>query len=260
MENIKLKTLWYYKKNKKYFNKKHNKIWKRIAGPEYIGFCSFLFQKFYSEVINTSSINVEDFFLFYINYTNPIKKDILKRDDSKYYGRSITELQKLAELYYNLCNDNTITIEQCFDDIINHVIIETYFGQIREFELIKYFTNKGFSIIHTNGYWDRDLGVDFILKKDNKIVDYIQCKPKTAFSPNANQSCVQDRILFFKKESLKKEVCLKNNIPYFKTKFILYNSNTNKFCKNYNRDDIFFLLHELIDKNGKTIIDYKKLE
>mgnify|MGYP007038272314 CR=1 FL=1 len=63
MFSDKLKDIEYYYNNKKKFNKLYNKVWKRIAGPKYIGLCSYLFQKFFEEwkKTNTDNPTIYDF-------------------------------------------------------------------------------------------------------------------------------------------------------------------------------------------------------
>lgn len=255
MINSHLKPLSHYSKNKVKFNKSYNYKWKKIAGPKYIGLCSFLFQDFYKKWKETKDTmpSVHDFANYYLNNTNPVHSNKLERDDSIFYGRSVEELYNLSIYYQKLCNNFDIPIEDYFDDIINHAIIETYNGQIREVKLIEEYEKRGFTAEHTSGYWDRYLGVDFIIKKNGIIRDYIQCKPLSTFSPNANKSCIDDRVGFFHKEDMKKKECEKKGLPYYPTKFILYNQYKNDWVSINGKRG--FLLEELIDRQGNTLIN-----
>lgn len=253
-----LKDISYYERNKRKFNKLYNNQWKKIAGPNYIGLCSFLFQKFYDtwKKKNHGIIpTINDFANFYFSYTNPIKNDKIMREDSRYYGRSIDELYNLAVEYQKMCNDFTIPIECYLDDIVNHAIIETYNGQMMEIALINEYEKKGFKACHTYGKWDKDLGVDFIIKdKNGKICDYIQCKPITTFIKTSNKSLIDDRIRFFHKETDKKKECEQLGWPYYPTKFIMYNTRyPNKWASIKGKRG--FLLEELIDANGNNKFD-----
>ena len=73
-----LKDLSYYEQNKRKFNKLYNRYWKKIAGPNYIGLCSYLFQKFYDEwkrMHKDINPSVHDFAEYYISHINPVKSD-----------------------------------------------------------------------------------------------------------------------------------------------------------------------------------------
>ena len=109
-----LKDLSYYEQNKRKFNKSYNRHWKKIAGPNYIGLCSYLFQKFYDEwkrMHKDINPSVHDFAEYYISHINPVKSDSIIRMDSRYYGRSVEELYNLASEYQKMCDDYTIPLE-----------------------------------------------------------------------------------------------------------------------------------------------------
>lgn len=256
MFSDKLKDIEYYYNNKKKFNKLYNKVWKRIAGPKYIGLCSYLFQKFFEEwkKTNTDNPTIYDFAEYYFSHTNPVKSIDIERTDSLYYGRSPEELWRLAEHYQKQCNDFTIPLENYYDDIVNHAIIETFDGQIREINLIREYERKGFTVEHTYGKWDKDLGVDFIIRKNGIIRDYIQCKPITTFLFTKNNSLIEDRKNFFLKETHKRSECKKLGWPYYPTKFIIYNNDyPDKWCSINGKRGFF--LEELIDKYGNNLMN-----
>jgi hypothetical protein len=259
-----LKDISYYNANKKKFNRNYNTIWKGIAGPKYIGLCSYLFQQFYKKWELKHNVleempTMEEFAHFYFTYTNPIKSKRIKRDDSMYYGRSVDELTRLAQVYMERINNEKIGLEQCFDDIVCHAIVETFTGQIREVLIIREYEENGYKAEHTYGKWDKDLGVDFIIRKDDEIKGYIQIKPHTTFASTKNRSLIEDRIEFFHKEEMKKEECLKNDMPYYPTKIIIYNNEVpGKWCsKNGKRG---FYLEELIDRSGRALIDINNFD
>lgn len=260
MINDELKTLKHYNTNKRKFNKNYNYIWKKIAGPFYVGSCSYLFQEFYKEWLGSHDEipSPEDFAKYYFSHTNPEADVGIYKKNCEKYGRSVDDLRILAEEYQKRCNNYNIPLEDYFDDIVNHVIVETTIGQIREIRLIREYESKGFTVEHTNGYWDKDLGVDFIIRKDGVIRDYIQCKPLTTFMGNNNVSLVEDRKNFFHKEIAKKQECEKCNMPYYPTKFILYGfDEPDKWC--YIGEKRGFLLEELTDTNGLSIIEGDKI-
>lgn len=255
--STKLKDIAYYNNNKRKFNKLYNSIWKKIAGPRYIGLCSYLFQAFLKEwqESNNNNPTVQDFADYYFNHTNPVESVEIARDDSLYYGRTINELKRLAIYYQSKCNDLSIPLEHYFDDIVNHAVVETFNGQMREVLLIQEYEKKGYKALHAYGKWDKDLGVDFIIKdKKGRICDYIQCKPVSTFANTNNQSLIEDRTNFFHKEIEKKKECERLGYPYYPTKFIMYNVEYPQKWATY-KGKRGFLLEELIDSKGKNIID-----
>ena len=249
-----LKPLDYYEKNKVKFNRKYNSKWKLIAGPDYIGNCSYLFREFikeWKENHPTENPDYTDFGHFYMSKTEPSRKDSsLCRKGGTNYGRSVDELLHLAEYYKVLCNDDTLTIEEYFDDIVCHAVIETFNGQMREILLRDSYENRGYTVERTYGKWDKRFGVDCIIKnKQGNIVDYIQCKPITTFIGSHNRSLIEDRKRFFDQERDKKIECENLGYPYKLTKFILYDGKyPGQWCKIGNKKS--FLLEELIQKDG----------
>ena len=243
-----LKPIDYYSDNKRKFNRVHNREWKRIAGPEYVGLCSYLFQAFYKEWSTTHKEypTHSDFFFYYLSHASE------DNHPSKYNGRTIGQLTELSKKYLEMCNDKSLTLEECFDDIINHVIIETFNGQMREILLCDEYERNGYSVQRTNGHWDKDLGVDLIIRnKSGKIVDYVQCKPLSTFLGDKNTSLVEDRRMFYRKEEDKKNECKRDNLPYYRTKFILYDEkHPGKWCKRGEKRS--FYLEELCDREGLT--------
>lgn len=250
-----LKDIKYYQQNKKKFNRQYNSIWKKIAGPLYIGLCSYIFQTFYKEWKKSHSEypTPKDFAIYYFSHVNPDdRENRLRKEGSRYYGRNVDQLTELAKFYMESCQNYDITLEEYFDDIVNHAIIETYYGQMREIKLTDTYNKHGFDVEHTNGYWDKDLGVDMIIRKNGKILDYIQCKPITTFLGNTNASLVEDRKNFYHKEEDKKKECNKLGYPYYPTKFILYNEEyPDKWCILNNKKS--FHLEDLCDINGLAL-------
>lgn len=256
----KFKDKTYYSENKKFFNEKYNVQWKSIAGTPYIGSCSLLFHDFYDKWTksHTDEPAYEDFFYYYLASAD-IKDTDNNGRGSINHGRSLAQLIKLAELYRKKCNDNSISLEYYLDNIIIHAVFETFDGQIRECLLKRVFNNKGYETKDTTKYWDADLGVDFVVLKDGVIKGYIQCKPLSTFIGNNNQSLVEDRINFFHKEELKKRECDKHNLPYYKTKFLLYEKNDDySVWIGLSDEKKSFYLEELCDANGMTLITRDK--
>lgn len=261
MINEELKSLEHYNINKRKFNKKYNLIWKGMAGWDYLGKCSYLFQEFYKEwkTEHNEDPTPSDFAKYYFSHTNPNDNEGIMKENSQDYGRSVEDLKALAEHYQKECNNYDIPLEDYFDDVVNHAIVETTLGQLREIKLFEEYENKGFTVEHTSDHWDKNLGVDLIIKKDGIIKDYIQCKPISTFRGNSNGSLVDDRKMFFKKELDKKKECEQLNMPYYPTKFILYDSRKpGKWC--YIGEKRGFLLEELCDKNGHTIMEVDKVQ
>ena len=251
-----LKSPEYYLKNKKKFNREYNWKWKKIAGPDYTGSCSYLFQDFYKgwkEQHPNEYPTHTDFARYYFSHVNMHTQYTgLCKPDCHHYGRSVKQIFLLADRYKELCNDESIMVEQYFDDIVNHVIIETYNGQMREIRLVDEYIRHGFNVEQTSDHWDKNLGVDLIIRKGDVIVDYIQCKPLTTFLGNRNESLIRDRVVFYEKEREKKKECEELDYPYYPTKFILYNEEyPDKWCTLNGKKS--FLLEELCTNEGVAI-------
>lgn len=197
MSTLRLKDKEYYNSNKKTFNTKYNKIWKQIAGRPFLGSCSYLFRKY-------KPTSYQDFFDKYVNDSDTYGYDSITCRGSEHHGRSIEQLNRLAELYHKRCNDKDITVDMCFDDIVNHAIIETYDGHQAELIVMK-------AIDSTGKYYtepceddiDARYGVDIIVKnKENgKISNLLQIKPITTFLGTYNSSLIEDRKNFFNKQN-----------------------------------------------------------
>lgn len=212
MIDYSIKSKSYYNELKKIFNKDYNTIYKHNYAPKpNIGDCSFLYKKY-----NPSSY--EEFFNKYIkDYNDEFSFDTHKGD--KYSGRSIEQLECLAESYFNEIKEynkkrkkkNNVTVQMCFDDLFNHIIIETFDGKIVEKFLAKMIqeSSNDFVVEECDGYKDSEYGADIIVRKksDRSYIRYLQVKPHTFFAATRNKSLIEDR-----KNAIKKEYKLKNSI------------------------------------------------
>lgn len=263
MISAKLKDPQYYMSNKRKFNRKYNHIWKKIAGPEYLGLCSYMFQNFYDEWKKhhpNEKPSCQDFANYYFSHTNyEIGKDV-RQPNSIYYGRTVAQVYALAEHFKNMCKDDVIGIDEFYDDVVNHAIVETFNGQMREIMLKERYENFGYTVEHLNGVWDKDFGVDSLIKnKIGEIVEYIQCKPLSTFMGTKNTSLIEDRKYFYNKEKSKKKECERLGYPYFPTRFILYDDRyPGQWCCIGNKKS--FLLEELCDKQGMPLHESKDFE
>ncbi|KAA6361669.1 MAG: hypothetical protein EZS28_042804, partial [Streblomastix strix] len=88
-----------------------------------------------------------------------------------------------------------IIVENYLDDLINHIIIETYDGHARENYIKKCFEDTGYCVESINGDEDSIFGIDMKVYKNKKLTYLIQIKPYTAFykSPKINDALIIDR-------------------------------------------------------------------
>lgn len=249
-----LKSVEYYQNLKKRLAK-YNQIYKdNIAPKPYVGDNSKLYAKL-------KPISYQDFFDKYTTYLptpNYIPKN-LKGD--KEYGRSIEHLQMLAGRYKELVNDDTFTLEEFFDDIICHVIIETFDGHKPEKELVKILSEKGYDVEETSGVMDSEYGVDLIVKKDGVVKEYIQVKPISTFLGNKNISLKNDRANFFNKQYLLDEFVKQHpHLPKRDIIFMIYDynhlHNTGEVRWCYKDGKVKFKLNELCLTNGETKVKF----
>lgn len=252
-----LKPKEYYEANKQKFNKNCNLQYKKINGRPYIGDNSWLFKELKPE-------NYQDFFNKYLEYNTIGVKSLNPNEDYKdkwclkkceKCGRTLEDLIAIARYYKKLCPNVDYPLEDFFDDLVNHIIIETYDGHQAERCLKNFLISKDFNVEETDGDFDANFGVDLIVKKNNQK-KYIQVKPISTFIGNNNDGLIKDRINFFKKQQ-KLDAFLNehNEIIY-----MLYNKNlmdkTNKIEFYFKGSHSTFKLNELIDKYGYTLTTY----
>lgn len=184
----KLKDKSYYESLKTRFNNKHASVWQTINHRNYVGNCSYLFKKYRPK-------DYEDFFQKYINDYSYVDYDTDTCKGSHYVGRSYEQLTNLAHIYHKTINDNSFTLEDCLDDIINHVIIETFDGHIVENRLCQMLINSGYMVENQDDNYDTKYGIDIVAVHLNNKNDihYIQVKPISFFIGSKNQSLIYDR-------------------------------------------------------------------
>lgn len=248
---IKLKERSYYENLKSRIGKKHCVTWRNIAGRCYVGNCSYLYALL-------KPIDYQDFFNKYVDYINPLEKGENKLKKNELYGRSIEDLERLASHYKKLTGDDSFTLEEYFDDIVCHVIIETFDGHKAEKELINILTQYGFEVEETEGLMDAEFGVDLIVRKNGEIKEYIQVKPISTFV-RTNPALLCDRSGFFLKQ-LKLDEFTENN-PEFKKRDIIYMLydyqhliKTGEVLWFYKGDQVKFKLRELCQVNGQSLV------
>lgn len=256
-----LKDKNYYETLKNKIGSKYGIIWKEIAGRYFVGNCSFLYKKL-------KPIDYQDFFTKYINYVQPNETKSLKK--SQYYGRSINDLLKLSIEYKKRANDYEFTVEDFFDDIVNHVIIETFDGHAIEDYILRILEGKGYTVNNEDGNMDARLGVDLTVRWKNKLLSYLQIKPITTFIGNNNLSLKRDRANFFEKQKELDAFVIeqqnKGNTLYCikPIEYMLYDKSLydkeSKILFYYKNDKVRFILDELCDKDGNSLINLHDFE
>lgn len=147
-----------------------------FAPSEYIGNCTALRRKLLPS-------SYEDFFKKQIAYAEnnkelPIAKRGLTRDELIENAKRYKNLIESADHYIN--ND----LDVYLNDLLCHIIVETYDGGLRENEFINYLT-KYLGVTCDNFEWDIDTkyGVDIKVEADNGTNYAIQVKPISFFCP-----------------------------------------------------------------------------
>lgn len=220
-----LKTAAYYEENKKKFNKKHNEAWKRFSWRPCIGDCSYIYHcssdktydGFWDCYSNTASNNLYVFpnGLYGKSIQIPvmgvdvcdsfksigdISKIVFQSDATN--GRSVEQILCISFLYRHLAGDYDIPLIDYFDDVVNHVVIETVDGHYAESVVEKVFRNHGIDYESIGGGdLDAKYNVDGVVYgRDGLIRRLIQIKPLSTFRGNNNRSLITDRKNFFQKE------------------------------------------------------------
>ena len=249
-----LKDKIYYEKLKLKL-KKYNDIWRNFSGRPYVGDCSFLYKKY----------RPKDYNDFWMKYINDASNENYLWDKAKgdiHIGRSIEQLENLAKLYHNAINNPKITIDMCFDDIVNHTIIETFDGHNVERYLISLLNKQGkYTVEETDSFIDSKYGIDLIIRnpKDENYIRYIQVKPFSFFI-GINTGVIKDKIKRFGTEDEFKSYFEKNGNEnqYRPIEYVTYDKQVldkeGKIKILYVGGKSKFTLNELIDKNGQFLL------
>lgn len=259
MIDYSIKSKEYYAKLKRKFNRKYNLIYKTNYSPRpIIGECSYLYKKY-----NPSSY--EDFFAKYTNDFNDNYSFETHKGDYR-CGRSIEQLTNLAECYFNDIKKkepkSKVTVQECFDDLVNHIIIETFDGRYIErffVDMIRQ-SSDDFIVEQCTGDLDTLIGIDILVKKrsDKNYVRYLQIKPHTFFANTYNKSLINDRKNTFHKENLLREKIDRNGLM----EFIIYNRDSyykdNEILIATKGKKTKFKLLDIIDENGYPKFDIIK--
>ena len=237
-----LKDKSHYDKIKSIFNKNANYITKKYIGRPVVGCCSQL----YTQLKPTS---YQDFFNKYLQCADEsFNMEKLKGDEEK--GRSLDALWAIANRYYeNVTNQRlNVSVEECFDDLVNHIIIETFDGHIAE-NIVKDKINNysKYKATSTHGDIDAEYGVDIIVTDENNEIKHcIQVKPISTFAGNNNPSLMKDRRNFFDKQK-KLDEAIGRHIPI---EYMVYNKNYHFLERNKRHR---FNLNELCNTNGNVV-------
>lgn len=254
-----IKSNEYYEINKNKLNPKYNLIYKEKYAPKSnIGDCSYLYKIF-------KPISYEDFLNQYMNCPCDNFSFKTHKGNDK-CGRSREQLKFLAECYYNdikkeFPNDD-VTVQECLDNLINHIIIETYDGHGVE----RYFVNliRGWSqhyiVEECDGKYDSELGIDFIIRRDDdeNFVRYMQIKPNSFFYyTRKHKALIDDRKNAFLKELKLNEIDENGTIEYLIYDKDEYSkSKTVKIATREGKKT--FRLSDIVDANGQPKFDIKK--
>lgn len=160
-----IKSRKYYKElTKKSYYTVLNIFYQTAFRPyDVIGKCMYSFCEWYDK---TTKHSLESFFNFYI-------QDI----------KSMECFETMAAILSHLCNSEglNVTKNECLDILINHGIIETYYGGIKEKFVHEYIkTQKDTYLLPKNDEWDRKYNIDNGFIYNNKTF-LIQIKPLSFF-------------------------------------------------------------------------------
>lgn len=253
---IKFKGYQYYNEKKAIFDEKFMKEWESVAGRTYVGGCSAIFQKYKPNTIEE----------FIEAYTNDYDRNynFEKHIGSKNLGRSEEQLMDVAKLLYNKVSrrDKTITLDLCFDAIVNYVLIATYLGHIAERTVAEKLISYGkYDIEETYDDIDAVYGVDIIVKDktSKKVISYIQVKPLSSFYHEKYRTRRWVKDYYEKQNKLNKKLLSEGKRDEIKEiKYIIYDyqhlvkTNEVRFlCKG---DRLRFSISELCDSNGTILL------
>lgn len=238
-------------------NEEIRKIWKTFYAPSTsIGNCSNLFK-----ILNPR--NEEDFFNNYFQYAQEHKELSIWKRGLTYdefamtvndYMKKGNEVSKYEEYGYDIY----------FNDMLCHIITETYDGKQRELSIIKYLENKmGCKCSFYDGKIDATYGVDIRCQRDG-IEQAIQVKP-ISFFLSPKKDVHEDRVKLIEKHQMFKNdygiktyyVIYKTDAKYEETKWKLNDKGGMKFSLpdlfDYDDNDIANTIKVKINGQGKFI-------
>lgn len=251
-ESYQLKSFREYEEIKRIFNKNFNFITKRYVSRSRIGSCSWLFREFKPE-------SYQDFMDKYIKSAKDACFDYNRLIGSSHAGRTVEQLEKIAFEYCRDIGREDITVEMCFDDLINHAIIETFDGHQVELHIVKFLEERGFEVKNEVDFFDAECNVDITVVDKSGKMHYLQIKPISTFAGNKSESLKTDRRNFFKKQEKLNNYLREHNQEdkINDIEYMVYDKNmfhqTGKFFFVSQGDKKRFKLEELCDREtGNT--------
>lgn len=255
-----LKSKEHYESNKAKFNKSFNFITKKYLGRPRVGSCSTLYEQ-----LRPSSY--QDFMDKYLESGKESGFDRHEMKGREDKGRTMEELEIIAHAYHDDLRRYGISYEECLDDLINHIILETFDGHDIERHLIRLLErNKGYVICGADGDLDAEMGVDIVIRNasDKHVSHFMQVKPISTFMGNSNQSLKADRVNFYKKQEKLDSFMIGRGMEPLPIEYIIYDRTTHMkngeklFLRNP-KGGFRHLLSDLCDIDGTSKLKYTDL-
>lgn len=245
-KQTKFKGVEHYRNLKRRFNQNdvNNSYNKTYKLPEYIGYCMRIFERLAPE-------SYEDAFEKYTNSGYDTDFDSLNR------GRTKEELIAIAKKWMEECPDSMLSLEDFYDGLILHIVVETYDGYVREKQVKDALKQAGATIETVTGDEDSRMAID-IKAELNGNTFLVQVKPVSFFIGGmSNKALNDDRKALSKKERRAREKYGTNT--YFR--YLLYDSfNTGEWIVNTSCNKCSFSYDELLDDFGRPKKSYETLK
>ena len=233
-------------KSKNIFSKNEiiTEIWRKHYAPSNkIGNCSNLYRLHKPKDIN-------DFYKKYITYAST-HQELSIRDR----GLSEEELISLAKEYKSEVEkliEEQYELNEYINDMLCHIIIETFNGHICEIEVINYLNSLGYECGYVDGYYDAKYGIDIVVK--NPLHFYIQVKPFSFFLSKRYDTKFDQVKLYDTNKLVKKEfgIC---------TFYVIYSKDKKNgkvsWIKNKKTNSFCFKLGEIYNKEKEIEFDFQ---
>lgn len=131
-----LHRLDYYLNNRESIRLHYGDVWDCFGDSECFGDVNMLYEEY-------KPMSAEEFYNKYINdCTSNFNDVVCKGPVDK--GRDLRQLRLFAIRYQNIIDNDAVTLEMCFDDIIYNVIIKTYFEHVFDDYIIATMLSRGF--------------------------------------------------------------------------------------------------------------------
>ena len=214
-------------------HKDWDKIWHDLNDMDNLGNCSFLYKKY------GCPDEYQDFYDAYVSDTEVGRIDC---------GRSQECLDEIAIRLKELTDGS---VKDCINYILKKVILDTVDGGKWERKFNITMAEYGLDVEEPTYYEDSRYGIDKKVYLDDRLLCFIQIKPKTFFMGNSNEWLKIERRNAITKIN---RCSSRYQVP---TYFVLYDKASGNFVKHPMSQKITWKPEQLLDNDGNSQYNIK---